>query len=199
MTNDDLIITMCGIYGLRCKSTGKWYIGQSTDIDYRFSQYDNYQCKGQTKLYNALVKYGANDFDKTVLEVCSCDPDVLAEREGYWMGFYNALTEGYNIREAGRRGKMPLESRIKMSISAKKKPVVSEETRRKLSEAGKRRKFDDATKAKISAAKKGKKTGPMSEEQKRNISMAQTGKIRPKLSEANRRAWAKRKLLQLDY
>ena len=42
----------CGIYGLRCKSTGKWYIGRSVDIIRRWRDYEALRCKGQISEQN---------------------------------------------------------------------------------------------------------------------------------------------------
>jgi excinuclease UvrABC nuclease subunit len=39
------IIIKSGIYGLRNKITGKWYIGKSIDVEYRWSNYKRLNCK----------------------------------------------------------------------------------------------------------------------------------------------------------
>jgi group I intron endonuclease len=175
MNNDLLDIPTCGIYGLLCKTTGKWYIGQSIDIHRRWNNsYKRLACKEQTKLYYALDKYGYDDFDKIILETCSDDSIVLCEKENYWMKHHNAIENGYNIREAGARGKMSDESKRKMSLSqrgkimpkwssearakrmANKKPMT-EEHKMKISNSKKGYIFTEEHKAKISAARLGKR------------------------------------------
>ena len=51
---------MIGIYKIT-SPTNKIYIGQSIDIENRFTKYKSLDCKNQVRLYNSLKKYG---FDK---------------------------------------------------------------------------------------------------------------------------------------
>lgn len=55
-----------GIYKLTSPS-GKCYIGQSTDMVQRILKYKRLQCKSQIKLYNAIQKYGFENFTIEVL------------------------------------------------------------------------------------------------------------------------------------
>lgn len=101
-----------GIYGLRNKINNKWYVGQSIySIASRWKEYDNPdRCKGQTKLYNALKKYGIDNFDKIILEECLPDRQILDSREDYWIRNYDSVENGYNCRYGGANGKMSKES-----------------------------------------------------------------------------------------
>jgi len=126
-TEEKLLQKKCkiiGIYGLRNKVDGKWYIGQSRDIPKRFLKYKNYNCKTQTKLYNALKKYNSDNFDYIILEICLLSQPELNEREKYWFNFYDCIKNGYNIREAGANGALSEETKIKISLGniGKKKP-----------------------------------------------------------------------------
>ena len=87
-----------GIYGLRNKTNGKWYIGQSADnIHIRWGRYKRHECKAQIKLYNALKKYGYDNFDKVILEECEPIKELLTSKETHWVEFYNSIESGYNI------------------------------------------------------------------------------------------------------
>ena len=55
-----------GIYKLTSPS-GKCYIGQSTDMVQRILKYKRLQCKSQIKLYNAIQKYGFENFKRETL------------------------------------------------------------------------------------------------------------------------------------
>ena len=102
----------CGIYGLKNKTNGKWYVGQSIySIKSRWKEYHRPdRCKGQTKLYKALKKYGIDNFDKIVLEECLPDRQILDSREDYWIRNYDSVENGYNCRYGGANGKMSKES-----------------------------------------------------------------------------------------
>ena len=108
-----------GIYGLQNKlSPDKWYVGQSLDILSRWDiAYKRMYCKKQPKIYNALKKYGYENFEKVVLE--ECDESVLTEREDFWMKYYNSIENGYNIREASSKGSVAEETKQKISKSMK--------------------------------------------------------------------------------
>ena len=89
---------ICGIYRLTSPS-GKLYIGQSRNVKQRFSKYKRLQCKDQPKLYNALVKYGADSFKYEILE--ECDINVLDEKEKFYIKNLNTISSGYNCRAGG--------------------------------------------------------------------------------------------------
>lgn len=204
------IVRVCGIYGLRSKTTGKWYVGQSLNIRKRWEVYRNLRCKGQEKLYRALLKYGYNDFEKLVFEECENIDWILDYREIYWIRILNSVVDGYNIREGGSHGKMTVESRMKMSL-AKKGRRISDITRQRMSAAQKRvardvdwcsrlgkmnlgRKMSDETKQKLSTARTGIRVGPHSAEHRQKISESCMGRTvsdatREKMSEAHRNRW----------
>jgi group I intron endonuclease len=224
MTSDDLSVKIvCGIYGLKCKTTGKWYVGQSLNIFDRWEKAYKYKnCKGQRKIYRALLKYGYDDFDKIILEECNPIDWILDYREMYWMREYDSIKTGYNIREGGSHGKFSDETKMKMSAAKAGKPghPWTDEMRHKIRVAREARSSEIG--ANISAAKKGRKLGPMSEahrskiaeshknisaEWRAKISAALTGKKRAPFSAQHKlnlgasikQGWARRNvLLQLD-
>lgn len=88
---------MIGIYKITKKENGKSYIGQSNDIERRFSEH---KTKIDIPIEIAIKKYGADAFDFEVIEECPLDK--LDEREKYWITFYNTYKGfGYNCNEGG--------------------------------------------------------------------------------------------------
>ena len=90
------------IYKITNLINNKSYIGQTKDIQKRFSQHKiNYgSCGGQglksTSLINqAIQKYGIENFNFEILEQ---DIENYNDREKFWIKYYNSKTpNGYNI------------------------------------------------------------------------------------------------------
>ncbi len=140
----------CGIYGLRCTLTGKWYVGETKGkFSDRWNAYARLKCAGQPKLYAALTKYGYANFEPVVLEMCPVDKKILYEREIFWIDALDSYNNGYNATLGG----FPNIGKII-----------------------KGRKFTDAHKRKLSAAKVGKH---LSNTHKAKISVGNKGKTRP--------------------
>jgi len=176
----------CGIYGLRNKVNGKWYVGQSYDITLRwYRAYEKLHCKKQRKIYNALLKYGYESFDKTILETCEPNVEVLNNREDYWIKFCDSINNGYNIKEAGSRGKHSTETIEKMrAASTGKHPT--KETLMKMSVWQKGKTVTEEHRLKLSLSQKGIKRTPMSLETKQ------------KLTESIRLSWIKRRSQKVE-
>lgn len=102
---------MIGIYKIENLINGKIYIGQSTDIARRWYQHKKYaekQYTGDRKryyqhLYNAMRKYGIDNFSFEVLEETSVAQ--LNEREQYWIEYYHSYEDGYNNTRGGESRK----------------------------------------------------------------------------------------------
>ena len=94
------------IYKITNLINNKSYIGQTKDIQKRFSQHKiNYgSCGGQglksTSLINqAIQKYGVKNFNFEILEQ---DIENYNDREKFWIEYYNSKTpNGYNICDGG--------------------------------------------------------------------------------------------------
>ena len=87
---------MIGIYKIT-NPKGKIYIGQSTDIEYRFYGYKKIiRCKSQKKLYNSLIKYGVENHTFSIIE--ECDVEVMNERERYWQDYFDVIKKGLNLK-----------------------------------------------------------------------------------------------------
>lgn len=91
------------IYIIRNTVNDKVYIGQTTvDVKTRFSQH----CKNSTiknrhyKLYNAMKKYGKDNFYCDVLEK-NVNVNNLDDREIFFINKYNSFENGYNSTKGG--------------------------------------------------------------------------------------------------
>jgi len=113
-----------GIYIIKNLKNNLIYVGKSVNLYNRKSQY-NAICNGYvpSKLYNNrfinhLQKYGKDNFIFEVLEFLEADDELLAEREYYWITYYNSNKKdiGYNL-----------------TLDSSTRVNVSEETRKKIS------------------------------------------------------------------
>lgn len=90
---------LCGIYSIQNKINNKRYIGQSNNIYERWNRhkalYDN------CAIHRALQKYGIENFDFSILELCS--ENELDDKEIYWINYYNSYKDGYNETSGGKR------------------------------------------------------------------------------------------------
>jgi group I intron endonuclease len=112
---------------------GKIYIGQDSK--------NNPEYFGSGILLNrAIEKYGKENFIKEILEQCSTK-DELNIREKYWINYYDAKNNGYNIADGGHGGN-----------------TYTEETKKRVSDMLKNKQVSDETKAKISWTLKGRNT-----------------------------------------
>jgi group I intron endonuclease len=195
---------MIGIYKIT-SPTNRIYIGQSVNIESRFSSYKNLKCKTQVKLHLSFLKYG---FEKHKFEIIEeCDIKLLNERERYWQDFYNVLHGGLNCRLttiSDKSGYFSEESKLKMSISqtGKKASIEtknklslihkgkekSKEHKEKLSFIGKKRVFSKETKLKMKISQIGIKHTP--ERIQNNINSKLGKKLTPetkdKIGKANK-------------
>ena len=128
-----------GVYCLTSPS-GKRYVGistNSTGIEKRWTFYRSLNCKRQPKLYNALKKYGPENFKYEV--ILETDDRERANRvEKQLIALWNLQNNnyGYNLTEGGSGNVIgknhTLSSREKMSIIAKKR-FENKENREKIS------------------------------------------------------------------
>ena len=87
---------MIGIYKITNLINGKSYIGQSIHIERRWGEHC--QPSAKSLIGKAIQKYGKEKFSFQVLEECT--PDLLDEREEYYIHLYNSvIPNGYNIMD----------------------------------------------------------------------------------------------------
>jgi group I intron endonuclease len=99
---------MRGIYCIENKIDGKKYIGKSNNIKHRLACHKSLlklekrdQKQTNRYLFNAVKKYGFDNFDFYVLELLpDSSEDYLKDRELFWMDFLNTTNRdfGYNLR-----------------------------------------------------------------------------------------------------
>ena len=88
---------ICGIYKFTNKFNQKVYIGQSIDINNRFNEHKNNAINGMKGyFYNAIRKYGIDNFDFDILLECTI------EELDYWEKFYISYYKS-NINRYGRK------------------------------------------------------------------------------------------------
>lgn len=98
-----------GIYKIENLINHKKYIGQSIEIERRWL---NHKFLGKNQrdydgcyyIHSALRKYGIENFDFSIIELC--DANELDEKEKYWINYYNSCVGkenswGYNLTEGG--------------------------------------------------------------------------------------------------
>lgn len=94
---------MIGIYKITNQINGKVYIGQSVKIKSRWKQHkqEAKSNRRNTFLYNAMRKYGLDNFSFEVIE--ECEENQLNEREIYWISYYDSFNKekGYNMTPGG--------------------------------------------------------------------------------------------------
>ena len=97
--------TISGIYCITNKINNKKYVGLSKDIYRRWGEHKKIPFNPSSKeynypLYNAIRKYGLDNFDFTILEQCD-DQELLKEKEKQWIEYYDSINNGYNLTEGG--------------------------------------------------------------------------------------------------
>jgi|LakMenEpi03Aug12_release.lakeMendotaPanAssembly.Ray.scaffolds.fasta_scaffold618547_1 group I intron endonuclease len=204
----------CGIYGLRNKITGKWYVGQSVNIQKRWHYgYELLHCKTQPKIYRALLKYGYNNFDTIVIEECQEVSWILDYRETFWIRQLNSIKNGYNLREGGHSGKMSEETKDKIALArtgkrwsdehkkiisaANKKAQSFQVYKQKISDSWITRRLlgvSDKTRAKMTAAKLNQSEETCKKISESNRNRKHSEESKSKIREARKEYWRKKKL-----
>jgi group I intron endonuclease len=100
------------IYKLRCKETGKCYVGQTRNTKMREGKpysygvtgrwNDHVSCPATTPLGSDILKYGRDGFVVEKLEE-NIPEDLLDEREAFWIAESDSMVpNGYNVMRHGR-------------------------------------------------------------------------------------------------
>lgn len=139
-----------GVYMIRNAQNGKAYVGSTTKSFYK--RWGRWRCdlkrnKANRHLQSAWNKYGAENFEFSILEIVE-DKEQVLEREQYWLDLLQSYdsTKGYNF--------------AKKAKSERTGTTCSEETRAKMSLAKIGKRHTEEAKANMSKARKGISTGP---------------------------------------
>ena len=89
-----------GVYGIMHKTTHKWYIGVSKDIERRVKVHvyewltwpDNNEISRDIKRYGLLLEW-------SILE--ECQSNLFHEKEKEWVRAFDSKRNGYNIQDGG--------------------------------------------------------------------------------------------------
>ena len=94
------------IYKFTCKVNGKSYIGQTTNLRFKERIRRHEIDKIDTHFYRARDLYGWDNFELSIIENnISLDiPNLLNEREIYWINYYQSFDNGYNSTRGGDGG-----------------------------------------------------------------------------------------------
>ena len=111
-----------GIYAIQNNVNKKIYIGQAKNIQKRWNIHTSLLNRGKHEniyLQNSWDKYGSDNFSFLILE--SCKVGELTKKEEYYIKKYNSTDKsaGYNLRSAGRSGRMTKDVKQRMSDSHK--------------------------------------------------------------------------------
>ena len=121
-----------GIYKIT-NPIGKVYIGESKNIDKRWTAYACLDCKKQPKLYNSLKQYGWKNHKKEKIEFID-DCVLRRKKEIEYINLFNSYNDGLNSTSTNRGPSfLKQESRDKISKIHKglKKPKTSEKLKNK--------------------------------------------------------------------
>lgn len=147
------------IYAIVNNVTRDMYVGSAVAVNRRWNAHRNLLTKQyhyNTRLQRAYTKYGSNSFDWEIIQFVD-DKTQLIAREQFWMNFFAPQYNGRPVANSPLGTKASIETRAKMSVAAKK------------------RGFSEEHRQNISKAKKGICT--ISEEQKKRLSVLNTGKV----------------------
>lgn len=92
---------MIGIYKITNNINGKIYIGQSNNIQRRFSEHQTKGEQSRIPVDIAIQKYGKENFSFEVIEECSIEQ--LNEKETKWITYFNSVENGYNCSIGGNQ------------------------------------------------------------------------------------------------
>lgn len=84
------------IYLHRNKLNGKCYVGQTVKDNPNRRWQNGTGYKGNSKFYNAIQKYGWDNFEHIILET-NVPLTELNKRENYWINYYDCINNGYNL------------------------------------------------------------------------------------------------------
>ena len=185
----------CGIYCIKNKIDDKRYVGQAKDFDKRIYYHrwnwakEIYkETSGENRpLWNAIKKYGEENFDIFMLQ--ECEKEKLNSLETFYIKEFKSLISenGYNILSDGfsREGihhSQKTKNKISVANKGKKR---TQETKKRMSKARMGFKPSAESVEKMRNSKKGKTVGPIPS----FLGKHHTEETKKKQSDARRRYW----------
>ena len=116
---------MSYIYKITNSKNSKLYIGKTEfSLEQRFKEHCKESKRGRVNrpLYNAMNKYGIENFSIEKIE--ECESGLSGLREQYWIGFYRSCSNGYNATLGGE-GKTIYDHKEIIALLLKN-PIASE-------------------------------------------------------------------------
>ena len=116
---------MSYIYKIKNSKNSKLYIGKTEfSLEQRFEEHcrESRRQRVNRPLYNAMNKYGIENFSIEKIEECTSEISGL--REQYWIGFYHSYSNGYNATLGGE-GKTIYDHKEIIALLSKN-PIASE-------------------------------------------------------------------------
>lgn len=116
-----------GIYMIKCKETGKVYIGHSKNMKSRYQVHLSDMKNGRHgNLYmmNSFKKHGKEVFEFSIIEFV--EPEKLIDREYFWIDFYKSTDceKGFNIIYDNKREKLKNEKCNNLSYKINMRNIV---------------------------------------------------------------------------
>ena len=179
-----------GIYILTNRLNGKSYVGKDVNLGSRVKEHLRLKCPGCVMIHRAIKKYGAENFDVTLIPCPGVSLEELSAIEVRAISDYGSYENGYNLTKGGEGtlGYVPSDewrAEKSESMSGEKNHFYgrthSEETRHLLSKVHTGRRHTEETKAKWSDLQSGEGNGfygkKHSEESKRDMSEKAKGRV----------------------
>ncbi len=133
------------IYLITNKVNGKQYVGQTiSSVSQRWSQHVYNSKRGENyPLYNAINKYGKNNFDMSVLAKATSIQALNILEKFFIKEMKTLVPFGYNLRNGGDNSRLHESTKKKLSIIHAGRPGIrhTEEFKKKLSERSLGNKF----------------------------------------------------------
>lgn len=173
-----------GVYCAIHRDSLKCYVGSSVNMHGRRMDHLKQSRWGSypTLFHRSLRKLGPESFDFEVLEFCN--RDQLAERESFWIKFYqSAGVKGFNTLSTAYVSPTIEHAEATRARMREAKQNISEETRRRMSESQKR-KAPPTQEARARMSEAQKRRGPVTEETR--LKLSEAWKRRSPITEAQR-------------
>lgn len=179
-----------GIYVIRCSASGNCYVGSTSNFAHRWNVHRSTLRNGKhhsVVLQRAWLKYGEGSFSARIIEVCEPTQETLIEREQFWL---DLIKPTYNCSMTARVSLGAVfseERRANMRRAHASNGPKADQWRENIRAAKigrirgpnsvRRKPVSDETRAKMSAAKMGKKCAPHTPEHNAKISAARRARL----------------------